>query len=190
MSDSDEASARNRLGLLPDASERALLQVLLDNSHTRVKFKTICDKRVDLFGSPASDLRRKVQKRRQYFLARPEKFNQALAVLFGDKVVPADSIVVPAEEVSGAPTSSTDHSEFVPNIASPPRRPRRIAISASPNPKRIMATKSEDSSSIPKHQLSFDAPWENPFGILCVVGKSVEKDNTVFDKVTVMKPIF
>lgn len=51
---------------LPRATERALIQVLLDKEQRAVKFKSVCDKRTDLFGTPGSEFRVRVQKRREY----------------------------------------------------------------------------------------------------------------------------
>lgn len=38
--------------------------------------------------------------------------------------------------------------------------------------------------------LHIEHPWKNPFGMLVIKGTEVEEENTVIDKLTIMKPIF
>jgi hypothetical protein len=53
---------------------------------------------------------------------------------------------------------------------------------------------SDDDDDGPGDSTSFslfvDKPWKNPFGMMVVKGRDVEEENTVIDKLTIMKPIF
>jgi hypothetical protein len=83
MSDnqSTESSQKKQREALPEATERALLKVLLDKTKPQPKFKDICNNRPHLFGSRASELRRKVQHRRQYLLSNPDYLQLAVSTL-------------------------------------------------------------------------------------------------------------
>jgi hypothetical protein len=77
---STESQKRGTLSL-PEATERALLKSLLDKSNSNRTFKDICDCQQDLFGTRASEFRRRVQHRRQYVPSNPSNLQLAVSAL-------------------------------------------------------------------------------------------------------------
>jgi predicted RNA-binding protein with TRAM domain len=181
---------------LPLATERALLEALLDTTQSAAKFKAVCDRNHQLFGSPSSDLRRRVQKRRQHFKANPAGLQKALKHLVK---APKDSA---PEQLSaaGRPPSSSEEEEQQDDesgVKDTPNKKPTSSISQVTPPSsnssrhfRRMSHLRPKVTSGSTYQLNIDEPWKNPFGILTIKGTKVVEENTVMDKLTIMKPIF
>ncbi len=92
---------------LPNESEIALLHYLLDKMTCHnVTFKSVCDRRPEVFGTPASDFRRQIQKRRAYLIKHPEVFQNALQALLPKEVVAGDLKPIPDNHSSWGSSSS------------------------------------------------------------------------------------
>ncbi len=187
---------------LPKASEEALIKVLCDKTQSPVRFKSLCDRNPHLFGSPSSELRRSVQKRRQFLKANPTKLQKALEKLVihhskEDSTTP-DIIDNPqaAEDDDDidelSVTSSSTPYPPLPKVNRFPYTPTssRLAVRATSSMAHLRESKTFAAGVTPTYQLNFQEPWKNPNGMLTVVGHQVEVDNTVMDKLTIMKPIF
>jgi hypothetical protein len=181
---------------LPDASEKALLHVLVDRVDLGLKFKNICDRQPEVFGTPASALRRKVQKRRDYLIANPDVFQCAVQAIVAQK----DSY--PTEEPEPQPSflssiecpilSPSPSRVIVPKSsrsASRVQKPAIITPFSPPLPRNIMAHL-QAAADGPSYQLHIEKFWKNPNGMLAIKGNEVVEDNTVMDKLTIMKPIY
>lgn len=166
---------------LPDLSEKALLHLLTNKVEHGLSFKKVCDQRRDVFGERSSQLRRKVQKRRAYLIQNPDILNEAVRKTFGDRYVYKASS--PERTTSAAVISS-------PPLVSPP--PRTIV---SPPP-IAMSTPSKkgsykDPEDLKEVQMYFDSDfYKNENGLFVILGKEVVEDNTVMDRLTVLKPIW
>jgi hypothetical protein len=189
---------------LPDESEKALLHVLVSKADNSLKFKSLCDRRPEVFGTPASDLRRKVQKRRDYLIAHPEVFQVAIQSI----VVKQEEQQRQEEEPTPDDYSHSSLSQLIPQYASPGfvaavDEDRRIIASrrrhpqsqaafitplSPPLPRNIMSHL--DKVSGPSYQLYIEQFWKNPNGMLAIRGNEVVQENTVVDKLSIMKPIF
>ena len=176
---------------LPIATERALIQALLDKELLAIKFKTICDKRPDIFGSPGSDLHRRVGKRRDYLKDNHVALKSAVHDFFPGTNLEDGEL---ASLVVATPVKS--ETLLSPSFSSPPVAPR---LFSSPRPSRKMShirddddddDTTEDGVDTASFPLFIEKPWRNPFGMMVVKGTEVEEDNTVVDKLTILKPIF
>jgi hypothetical protein len=172
---------------LPRATERALIQVLLDKEQRAVKFKSVCDKRTDLFGTPGSELRVRVQKRREYLR------NSNTALRFAvNEAFPETKL----QELA-SPSVKSERSEFRSpslDLASTSSPPTPRFSSPPPRRKNMAHLRGDDDDSVDgdteTFTLDIEKPWRNPFGIMVIKGTEVEEENTVVDKLTIMKPIF
>jgi hypothetical protein len=189
------STTSRRPSKLPDESEKALLHYLVDKkTFHNVTFKSVCDRRPEVFGSPASELRRQVQKRRAYLTKQPDVFQNALRTIIPQPEVDADQELIPDHH------SSLSHS----SLCSPPLLSRTIKQRDQPSPffspqsppflpmSHLEKKPSVHTKSIPgpSYQLYVDQFWLNPFGMFCVRGNEVQVDKSVVDKLTIYKPIF
>lgn len=181
---------------LPEESEKALLHVLVHKADNSLKFKSLCDRRPEVFGTPASDLRRKVQKRRDYLIAHPEVFQVAVQAIVKQDVEEQQhqekhrnnysELISPSPVQSGF-VAAVDEDRRI--IASRRRNPQAVITPLSPPlPRNIMAHL--DKASGPTYQLYIEQFWKNPNGMLAIRGNEVVQENTVVDKLSIMKPIF
>ena len=184
--DPDSKRKQNYQGSLPPATEKALVQSILDNRRTGIKFQTICDSSPDIFGLPGSKLRLRVQRRRNYLLTHPEGLVLAIAPLSPEKhgrdeedLAPASPPAAPARQAS--PHASIKPSKFPALLTPSPSVARTRSTVMSPR---------DDNDDPISFLLYIEQPWKNPFGMIVIKGTEVEEANTVVDKLTIMKPIF
>jgi hypothetical protein len=186
---------------LPDVTEKALLHVLVNKTEQSLKFKTICDRRPEVFGPPSSDLRRKVQKRRAYLISNPDVFQVAIRQLIGeqrDLSVPESSQTKCQQHAAISPSPSRS-SVFVPDSYSSNKRStttpslkfntNTTPLTSPPLPRNIMSHLDDEETGV-TYQLHIEQFWKNPNGMLCIKGNEVVEDNTVLDKLSIMRPIF
>jgi hypothetical protein len=178
---------------LPDESEKALLHCLLDkNTYQRVSFKSICDRRPEVFGSPATDLRRQVQKRRDYLVANPEVFQKALLTIIPkeDQDALRESIFPDHSTSSSSPWNSPPPSIYNKTNNRTPFSPLSPPLNTMSHLDKKPNAGLSTSLQGPTYQLFIDQYWKNPNGMFCVRGNEVQVNNAVVDKLTIYKPIF
>lgn len=183
----------NYQGPLPPETEKALVQVLLDKRLSGVRFKNICDTHPDLFGEPGSQLRLRVQKRRNYLRTSSEGLVSA--------VNPFSPVKAERDSNENLLASQPAQARIPDHFASPPAASRStFPALLTPSPIAIARTRttimapqgttSSGNDPTTTFTLHIDHPWKNPFGMLVVKGTEVEESNTVIDKLTILKPIF
>ena len=175
---------------LPEESEKALLNHLSDKKESISKFKSVCDRRPEVFGEQGSDLRRQVQKRRTYLVANPDQ------LLYAVKGIQDKERPIPDEY----PPSSSDLQFVSPSPSfvrvaehSSRRKVEEQVFSplSPPVPQNIMAHLDKKQTSVgATYQLYIEKYMNNPFGMLCIRGNEVQVEKNMVDKLTILKPIF
>jgi hypothetical protein len=183
---------------LSDETEAALVQVLLDKVQSKVPFKKVCDERAYIFGVKGTELRKKVQKRRDYLLANPA----ALSFL-ASKLLGISSPIPVALSDASEPQSQQQEEHFSPP---PPSRHSSSTHTTTPSTRRYLFSPSQTNKTttmgddegrskknIPTFELDFQRPWNGPCnGMIVIKGLQWEDPVTkqVVDKLSIYKPIF
>jgi hypothetical protein len=190
--DSNSPNRPKNYAKLPDEVERELIDTILDITDIRIPFKRICDERKHIFGARGSELRKRVQKRREYLINNPAVLKQ----LARYRPKKTSSRLAP---VSPVPDSSieeqTQQDSF---MQSPPSSSRRTRPSSPPRSSSSLSrrntTMSDDQDdSKMENTLNFEVPWLGPCnGMIAVRGLQWEDPVTmqVVDKLSLYKPIF
>ena len=151
---------------LPLDVERALLEVLSDQSNSALTFYQICNSKRDengdpVFGQPGTKLRQRVQKRRDYLLKNPTKLTTALYDQLANQ--------------SPSPSTSPEQTKQVKTPRLSHRSPAMGTVSD------LAAQEKELASDY----LYFDMPWECPNQMVVLKVPNVKVDGTLVDKVRI-----
>jgi hypothetical protein len=183
---------------LPDDVEEALVRCLLQKEP--LSFKKLCDDQQSIFGSKGSQLRKRVQKRREYFLRKPSVFQKLVRELLNaasPPFLPNDhNTPVAAPSLGSSSNGPRDRpASFARESLVSPRRLYSTSISPSPfRPSKLEnMSDDEDDSDVQRFRLDFERPWRSPCnGMIAVKGIQWEDPTTrqVLDKLSLYKPIF
>jgi hypothetical protein len=168
---------------LPLEIEEELVRCIVDKTLSKVSFKKICDER-KIFGPAGSELRKRVQKRREYLLQNPVALHSLAKKILGHTF-----LTPPIVFNSPSPKKLSDPRELFP-LVTPLTERRPQPQLESPPRTRIMP---EDEGDIPTFRLNFDHPWKSPCnGMFAVKGVQWEDPRTmqVVDKLSLYKPIY
>jgi hypothetical protein len=174
---------------LPEEIEIRLQEIIAAESSQKVSFKQICNLEKNsenklLFGTPGSDLRRRVQQRRRYLLKKTDS----------DSLSSRELTFYPHSNLSNPKAVSTAASSE--KLLTPPGYQRSHQEAPDITPKKLFLSPQTPSTAMTSkgtmetYALNFIEPWHNPFGMMVLRANDVEVDGQCVDKIRIFKPIF